>query len=1026
MVRIEMLTPEAKRRILEEQAMVRRKQQEYQEYQKQLLEQQQKQSEVARWRKYFLAYDNSRRGKPFVLGLNPSREDVRMYNEVRKAMLGQNSSVPPDILNHFKGGMTKSFSSSPSVFGLDVGQKSTITTKDKEGKVIRFEEYKKILEDKKPVIQYSKTDYVYRQQPETSVTKQSASKQTQGVIITPKTIRTSSPTSVGGGGGGGRSSGGSVSLSSIKIPNVVKNNVQKVINTGSNLINVVSGGSIEETKINKLQVEQNKRVERFNEKYGGKELDEDTYKQAERELEFLKEGQKVIDNRWDSFIDSTANKVNDFYKTINKDLFYGSDKRMTTEQQRLLDEKNKVNQSFQKRLQQNMPIIQKYQEDNLKKERQLNNLNMRNPVDWINGIRLQNRIDNNNKNINTLLQGRKIVVMAEPLPFILKGYLPINKISKVSFLSHGRKLPNGAYLTTTLYKTNKGGIGIGINIAVKGYEGKITSFGVTRLGKIVMTPVTRTIKIVNWRSILTGSRGVAKSKGFRLSQLIRASKFKKVIQPSFEYAKKLKVTQTFGIGRSISVKEKSFNFVKLIARVTPKLKQKGLSVQDFAYIANNIPRKRLNYIAGKTISTKGRRTEFVGILKNWAKKGGGSGTKITSTNKQLNEYSRALEEVVSSVTNEFAKIESKTIGTKSALIGATIQSLGGKIPKTLVAKIKLEQPSKINATTQNVIKTKPTTRTLVESRTGVQTLTKNRQEIRSIQMQMNYNQSKINQLNNTLTKTKNRTLQRQKINQISRIRIQQRQLLKLLTKLKTQQKLLLKTTLQVKTPSVPMGSIHLGGFYFNLAKGDFKKKNLSKSVMGYYVLIKRNNRLIKTTPRPFELSGAKDYLAYLIDHSLSKTAFIIPDGKTKNVYVLPKTQQNYYQKASHKLRPYRIRYGKKKQLVNGYIEKRKYGLDTANEKRELKLSKRINRRTVRRTTKRKITPAQRKVLLKRLEKARAVRRRTTTPRRTTIKVNSSPRIKSKRKISPAERKVLLARLKMARRVKARGRLMRSR
>ncbi len=153
-----------------------------------------------------------------------------------------------------------------------------------------------------------------------------------------------------------------------------------------------------------------------------------------------------------------------------------------------------------------------------------------------------------------------------------------------------------------------------------------------------------------------------------------------------------------------------------------------------------------------------------------------------------------------------------------------------------------------------------------------------------------------------------------------------------------------------------------------------EQKRLKKSVMGYYVLIKRNNRLIKTTPRPFELSGAKDYLAYLIDHSLSKTAFIVPDGKTKSIYVLPKTQQNYYQKVSHKLRPYRIRYGKKKQLINGFIEKRKYGLDTANEKRELRYSKRTSRPT-RKTTKRKITPAQRRILLKRLKKARAVRMR---------------------------------------------------
>ena len=968
-----MLTPEAKRRILEEQAMVRRKQQEYQQYQQKLLEQQQKQSEVEKWGNYFLAYDKQRRGKPFFLGLNPSKDDVRMYNEVRKAMLGQNSSVPTHVLNHFKGGMTKSFSSSPSVFGLDVGQKSTITTKDKEGEVIKFEEYKKILEDKKPVIQYSRTDYSYKEQPQTSITKQSTTKPTQGVIITPGTNRTSSPTSVGGGRGGGRG-GGSVSLSSIKIPSVIKDNIQKVINTGTDLVNVVSGGSIEENRINRLQVEQNKRIEKFNQKYGWEELDENTYNQALRELEFLNEAQNVIDNRWNNFITSTANKVNDFYKTFNKNLFYGADKRLTTEQQKELEEARKIDQVFQERLQQNIPIIQKYQEDNLKKERQLNNLNMRNPIDWIQGIRLQNRIDNNNKNINTLLQGRKIVVMPEPLPFTIKNYMPINQISKVSFLAQGKKLPNGAYLSTVLYKTNKGGIGIGVNVAVKVSNGKVVSFGASRIGKIVVSPLSKHIKIVNWRTILTGSKGISKSKGLTLSQLRSASKFKKITTPFFESAKKLKAVQTAGIGRSIAKKEKVFDFSKLILRITPKLKKLRLSIQNFAYIVNNIPKGRLNYIAGKTITTTGRRAEFVGILKNWAKKGGGSGIKITSTNKQLSEYTKALEETVASITNAFSKMEQKQFLTQSAVIGATIQSLGGKIPKTLATKIKLEEPTKVSSISKVIDKPKPSTRTAVDSTTGVQTLTKNKQEIRSVQKQIVSNQSKINQLNNTLSKTRSRTQQRQIVNQLARIRAKQRQLLNQLSRLKTQQKQLLKMKTLTKIVTTPTGEITFGGFYFNIDKDKFKKITLKKSVMGYYVLIKRNNRLIKTTPRPFELSGAKDYLAYLIDHSLSKTAFIVPDGKTKSIYVLPKTQQNYYQKASHKLRPYRIRYGKKKQLINGFIEKRKYGLDTASEKRELKYSK-ITSRPTRKTTKRKITPAQRRILLKRLEKARAVRMR---------------------------------------------------
>ena len=68
---------------------------------------------------------------------------------------------------------------------------------------------------------------------------------------------------------------------------------------------------------------------------------------------------------------------------------------------------------------------------------------------------------------------------------------------------------------------------------------------------------------------------------------------------------------------------------------------------------------------------------------------------------------------------------------------------------------------------------------------------------------------------------------------------------------------------------------------------------------------------------------------------------------------------------SRKLRPYKIRRGKKKALLNGYIEKRKYGFDTKGEKRQVS---RLRKKRI-------ITPTQRKKMLANLKKARAVRRK---------------------------------------------------
>jgi DNA-binding PadR family transcriptional regulator len=74
-------------------------------------------------------------------------------------------------------------------------------------------------------------------------------------------------------------------------------------------------------------------------------------------------------------------------------------------------------------------------------------------------------------------------------------------------------------------------------------------------------------------------------------------------------------------------------------------------------------------------------------------------------------------------------------------------------------------------------------------------------------------------------------------------------------------------------------------------------------------------------------------------------------------------RDTYFSQNSKKFRPYKIKYGKKKQLVSGYIEKRKYFQDTRGEKEQV------------RRLRRKITPTQNKILIARLKKARAIRMR---------------------------------------------------
>jgi len=149
---------------------------------------------------------------------------------------------------------------------------------------------------------------------------------------------------------------------------------------------------------------------------------------------------------------------------------------------------------------------------------------------------------------------------------------------------------------------------------------------------------------------------------------------------------------------------------------------------------------------------------------------------------------------------------------------------------------------------------------------------------------------------------------------------------------------------------------------------DFKRESLQKAVPTYYVKIKRKGKIVNLTPRPLTLQDAKDFLAYKVDNTLSRSAWFEPLGKRKNVVRVPKEIRGYYNKVSRKLRPYKIRVGKKVGIRMGYIEKNKYIRDTSGEKRGLQVS-RYN------SKKRKITPEQRKILLNRLKKARAVRMR---------------------------------------------------
>ena len=223
----------------------------------------------------------------------------------------------------------------------------------------------------------------------------------------------------------------------------------------------------------------------------------------------------------------------------------------------------------------------------------------------------------------------------------------------------------------------------------------------------------------------------------------------------------------------------------------------------------------------------------------------------------------------------------------------------------------------------------------------------------------------------------------------------------------------------------------------------FVKRSLPKSVQTFYVVEKVRGKFKKLYPKPLTLKDARDYAVYSIDNRLSKTAFFVPLGKAKQVISVPKQIQNYYSRNSRKVRPYRIRFGKRKQLVNGFIEKRRYFNDTRGERLQLTRLNRgklrkisnssknnrvvVNNQFSRRTN---ISPQRRRQLIQQLQRARAIRMRnlgrtTTIPlaRRNIVvnrRINKQLRRKitsPRRPINPQQRRILLQRLKKARMVR---------
>ena len=237
------------------------------------------------------------------------------------------------------------------------------------------------------------------------------------------------------------------------------------------------------------------------------------------------------------------------------------------------------------------------------------------------------------------------------------------------------------------------------------------------------------------------------------------------------------------------------------------------------------------------------------------------------------------------------------------------------------------------------------------------------QKQKQVQKQIQKQKQKQKQIQKQ--KQKLLTLQRQKQKQVQRQRQKlltlQRQKLLTLQRQKQKQKLL---TLQKKKEKIKKISKRVSKIRkppiipIKLLK-QFTKKKLSKAQLVFYIKVKKRGRMVNLIPKPLLLKDAKDFLAFKLDKELLRTAYFEPIGQSKIVLRIPPKMRGYFNKVKHKLRPYKIKVGKKKALRFGFIEKRRFALDQKLERsqilrlRKKALARKRRRKVVRRKTKRK-------------------------------------------------------------------------
>jgi len=176
-----------------------------------------------------------------------------------------------------------------------------------------------------------------------------------------------------------------------------------------------------------------------------------------------------------------------------------------------------------------------------------------------------------------------------------------------------------------------------------------------------------------------------------------------------------------------------------------------------------------------------------------------------------------------------------------------------------------------------------------------------------------------------------------------------KQLQRFALRLKTKQDQILRKAIKlgVKEPPISPSKFLIisPGDIIGLKKKPKVKPTVSIKRFGYFAFAKQRGKFVKISKVPVTKKTALNQSAFFVDKTLSATGFI---KKTDKIAKKPKIKvpRGYFGKTQEKYRTFRISKGKKIDLKNMFIEKRKFRLDAKRERQTIQqLRKRLIAKT---------------------------------------------------------------------------------